>query len=109
MLGIVFALISAVCYGLMSAIQKYCLSSLKKFSLKKLVKNKFWLFSILVGFIGMLFYLLALRFAQLTIVQPLLSISLIIPVLIGYFSFKEKNVSWISIILILIGVILVSL
>jgi uncharacterized membrane protein len=110
MLGIVFAVLAATCFGLSTTMQKYCLRRMKKLSFERIVKNRVWMISILVGVIGITFYLTALKYEQISIVQPMLAISIAIPVLVGWLGFNEKIRSrWIHILLIILGVLLISL
>lgn len=110
MLGMVFALLAAVCYGLAAAIQKKSMGDQRHFDMGEILKDRLWLSSILVGFVGIIFYLLALANAGLTEVQPFLSLSLIIPIIAGLVFFREKlgRIQWIAIVLVLAGIILVS-
>ena len=111
MLGVLLSLIVAVCYGISAAMQKYAISSMEKFSFRRLFKNKKWIASILVGTVGTLAYLLAMKTAPLSTVQVFLSFSIIIPILAGFVFFKEKLKmrEWICVSLIVIGVILTIL
>ena len=90
--------------------QKYDLLRMRKFSLMMALKRKRWLYSIPVGIAGLFFYMLALSYQSISIVQPLITSSLIIPVVAGHLFFREKiGVKWFHIILILGGAILLSL
>jgi drug/metabolite transporter (DMT)-like permease len=110
MLGITLSVLAALCFGIATAVQKYCLKGVPKFSFKVLFKNRLWMLSLLLGLAGILFYLAALKFAEISLVQPMLSISIIVPVLIGWFFFGE-NVGdrWIHVLIIIMGVLLLSL
>jgi drug/metabolite transporter (DMT)-like permease len=109
-IGIVLALVTAICFGLSTAVQKYALSKMKKFSIKGMLKNKRWLSSLIVGAVGIAAYLFAMRLTDLSVVQSIVSVALIIPMIVGFAFFKERLVvyEWVSIILILIGVFLVA-
>ena len=110
MLGILLPILAAIFFGSSTALQKYCLNDLKKFSLRELVKRRMWLASLLLGFIGILLYVSAMKYGSISLVQPLLSISILIPVFVGWFWFGEKaGTGWVHIILILTGVVLLSL
>jgi len=108
MLGVLLSFIVAICYGISATMQKYAISSMKKFSFRKLFKNKKWLVSLLIGVIGTLAYLLAMRIAPLSTVQVFLSLSIVIPILAGFLFFKEKLRvrEWVCVSLIVVGVIL---
>ena len=110
-LGIVLAIIASVCFGISVALQKYGLKSLKKFSFKGMATNKRWMLSIVIGIVGILLYLVALNLADLSVVQPLTSLTIIIPVIAGVTFFKEKigGVKWALLALVIVGVILISM
>jgi uncharacterized membrane protein len=108
MLGILLSLIVAVCYGISAAMQKYAISKMEKFSFRRLFKNVRWLASLLVGFVGTATYLLAVKIAPLSTVQVFLSLSIIIPILVGAAIFKERlrKSEWICVCMILVGICL---
>jgi len=108
-LGLVMTFVTAICFGLSTAIQKYALGKMKKFSIKGMLKNRRWLSSLIVAAVGIASYLFAMKIADLSIVQSVISLALIIPMIIGFVFFKERLVvyEWVSIILILAGIFLV--
>ena len=110
-LGIVLALVASVCFGISVALQKYGLKSMKKFSFAAMVKNKRWIFALVIGIVGILLYLVALNLADLSLVQPLTSLTIIIPVIAGVAFFKEKigGIKWALLALVIIGVVLISI
>ncbi|MBI5332097.1 MAG: EamA family transporter [Candidatus Aenigmarchaeota archaeon] len=81
-----------------------------RFSVRKILKNKKWLAAFGLGILGIMIYLYALRFVALNTIQPILALSMVIPVMVGMFLFKEKpGIHEITgIILIIIGVIWIS-
>ncbi len=110
MLGLFLSVFAALCFGLTAILQKYCMGDMSKFSFRKLMKNELWMLSVLIALIGLFSYLTALKYEPLSLVQPMLSISIVIPVLFGWFFFKEKiGTRWIHVILITAGVLLLSL
>lgn len=111
MLGVILSLIVAICYGVSATMQKYAISSIKKFSFKLLFKNRQWLASLLVGAIGTVVYLFAMKITPLSTVQVFLSLSVVIPILASFLLFKEKLkvMKWICVVLILAGVFLTIL
>ena len=111
MLGVVLALLAAGCYGISASIQKSSMDDFESFDVKKFLQQKLWLFSILIGAVGMILYLVSLTMENLTTVQPLLSVSLVIPIIAGVFFFKEDHgrLEWIAIFLVLCGIVLVSI
>ena len=110
-LGIVLSVIAAVCFGISVAIQKYSLVDMKDFSIKKMAKNKKWGFAFLVGIVGIVIYLAALNLEQISTVQPITSLSLVIPIIAGIIWFKEKLEvkKWLFLVLVLAGIVLVSI
>ena len=110
MLGLLLSFIAALLFGSSTVIQKYCLRGIERFSFKRIIKKKAWMSSLLVGGLGIMFYLAALRYALISIVQPMLAVSIAVPVLVGWFVFGEKVGSrWIHILLIIAGVVMLSL
>ena len=110
MLGLVLSVFAAICFGFSTTMQKHCLRGMGRFNFSRLIRSRVWVSSLLVGFIGILFYLAALKSAPISIVQPTLSLSIAIPVLAGWFAFGEKmGGRWIHVMLIIAGVILLSL
>ncbi len=109
-LGIILALVAAVFFGISVAMQKYGLKSMSKFSIGGMVKNKKWIASLLIGVVGILLYLIALNQADLSVVQPITALTLVIPVIAGVIFFKEKirRTEWLMLALVVIGIVLVS-
>ena len=104
------SLFAALLFGSSTVIQKYCLKGMSRLSFNGIIRNKVWILSLFIGFIGIIFYLAALRFAEISIVQPMLSVSIAVPVLVGWFGFRERiGFRWIHILLIIAGVVMLSL
>ena len=93
------------------ALFKYSMGTLKKFTLEGMVRNKRWLLALIVGLIGVITYVMAMIVAPLSTVQPILSFSMVIPILIGAALFKEKleGWRWLFVLVLLAGIFLVSL
>ena len=112
LLGIVLGIIAAVLFGVTITIQKYSLEEFRKFTLGKMVRNKHWLSSIAVGFVGALFYIQALSTEQLSTIQPMMSsISMLVPVFFGAFFLREKmgGRRWVLIGVLVLGIIILGL
>ena len=110
MLGLMLSVIAALLFGSSTVIQKYCMRGMKRFSFNVIIRKKVWILSLLIGFIGIIFYLAALRYAEISIVQPMLSLSIAVPVLVGWFGFRERiGFRWVHILLIIAGVVMLSL
>jgi drug/metabolite transporter (DMT)-like permease len=111
MLGILLVVLASVFYGVSASMQRHSVGSLERFGIRKMARHRVWIFSIFLGAIGIILYIFALTFESLVTIQPILSISIIIPIISGVVFFKEKLVKrqWISILFILAGIILVSL
>ena len=110
-LGIILSVAASILFGISVAMQKYGMASMKKFSLKKMAKNGKWVLSIAIGIAGIILYLASLNMADLSLVQPISSLTFVIPVISGILFFKEKlrGVQWALLALVIIGIILVSL
>ncbi len=107
--GFFLSIVAAMLFGITTAIQKYRLNDMRGFSIAVLLKDRAWLSSILVGLAGILVYLGALTFASITVVQPMIAVSMLIPVLAGWIFFGESiGTKWIHIIFIIVGVMLLS-
>jgi uncharacterized membrane protein len=83
-------------------------SAIKK-SIKKIL-NRYFVFGILIGSVGSLLYLKAMSTGEVSIIQPLTYLSVIVTWILGSFYLKEKLHlrEWISIFLILIGAMILS-
>ena len=66
---------------------------------------------IAIGIIGTASYLAAMRYAPLSTVQVFLSLTIIIPIVVGFLFFKEKLSmrEWLCVALVVIGIILTIL
>ncbi len=110
-LGIALSIAASILFGISIVLQKYGLKKIKKFSVKNFIYSKTWLLGILIGMGGIIVYIIALSLADLSTVQPVTALTLIIPVIAGVFLFKEKvgRFEWILLCLVIFGIILVSL
>lgn len=110
-LGIALSIISAALFGASIAMQKYGMGSMKKFSFSGMIKNKVWLAALGIGVIGLIFYLAALSLADLSTVQPMTALTLVVPVISGVFFFKEKvgRLEWVLLAMVIGGIFLVSI
>jgi uncharacterized membrane protein len=108
--GILLSALAAIIFGLSTVMQKYALKKVKKFSILALLHNRLWLSSVVFGSLGMLCYLAAILLYTVSSVQSIITASAVIPVLAGAFIFKEKLgvVKWLSIALVIIGIIVVT-
>ena len=109
-LGIVLAVVAALFFGVSVAMQKYGLESMEKFSIGSMIKNKKWITSLFIGLVGIILYLVALNQADLSVVQPITALTLVIPVIAGVVFFKEKirRLEWLMLALVVAGIVLVS-
>lgn len=105
----IFAVIAAILFGLSTAMQKYSMKEIGKFSIRNLIKNKIWIYSLLVTAVAGVLYIVSLRKIELGMSQIIFSSSFLVPVLIGAYVFKEKMgvKRWLAVVSIIIGVILV--
>ena len=111
MLGLALALVTATLFGISVAMFKRSLGHLEHFTIKDMVKHKKWLGALVVGLVGVLTYIMAMIEAPLSTVQPILSFSMVIPILVGAALFKEKLEvwRWLFVVILLAGIFLVSL
>jgi drug/metabolite transporter (DMT)-like permease len=111
MIGIVLSLLTAVLFGASVAIFKYSMGSHERFSVKAIMKHKIWLVGLAVGLLGVVSYIFAMAISPLSTVQPVISFSMVIPILVGAFVFKEKMEGWrwFLVAALALGIILVAL
>ena len=110
MLGLVLSVFAALCFGLSTAFQKGRIAKLGGFSFRKLVTDRMWMASTLLGLIGILPYVFALKYEYISIVQPMLSISIVTSVAAGNILFGERiGNRAVFIALIITGVLMLSL
>ncbi len=119
---ILLAIISSILYGIGLVIQKKGvekisgLKLLKNFSIKNLKKlirkllNKKLLSGVIIGGIGTLFYWKAISIGELSILQPLTNINVIVVWIFGWVYLKERirSKEWIGLILIFVGAVTLS-
>ncbi len=110
-LGIVLSVAAAVLFGAAVIIQKYSMKGMKKFSIAALIFNRIWMLSIAVSGAGFLCYLLAISYVSVSSVQPIISLSTVVPVVGGAFLFRETMgvKSWLCISIIATGIAVVSI
>lgn len=110
MLGIVLALVTATLFGISVAIFKHSMGFMETFSVKGLLKHRKWLYALVVGLVGILTYIAAMIVAPLTTVQPMLSFSMVIPIIAGAVWFKEKMEvwRWLLVLVLVVGIFLVA-
>ncbi len=111
MIEIIISFIVAFCYGSSAAIQKYSFMDMKEFSIRKMIKNWKWLVSMVIGSSGLIIYLYSLKFIPISTIQPLLALSITIPIIAGFLFFKEKPNRYesLGVGLVIVGVIWISL
>jgi uncharacterized membrane protein len=82
----------------------------RKFILE-ILKNYSLLFGVLLYGISTIFFILALRIGELSVVYPLTSITYIFITILSVYFLKEKmnQYKWLGILFIIVGVILVKL
>lgn len=109
MLGVMLSVAAALLVGISTVLQKRSMSGMRGFSLKTLAGDRNWRLSVIVGFCGVLFYLAALGYKPISIVQPMLALSIVVPVVAGWVFFGERiGTKWVHVALILTGVLLLS-
>ncbi len=109
MLGVLLSIFASLLIGTSATMQKYSLRRIRKFRFRRIFSNRLWIISILIGASGTLMYLFAMRLSPIHIVQPIIAVSMMIPVILGNILFGEKiGNRWFHIIIIFIGVWLIS-
>jgi drug/metabolite transporter (DMT)-like permease len=109
MLGAILAISAALLLGISTVLQKHSMRDMGGFSLRALAGDRSWRLSVLVGFCGLVFYLAALGYEPISFVQPMLAVSIVVPIVAGWLFFGERiGVRWIHVALILVGVLLLS-
>ncbi len=111
MLGVILSLATALLFGASVAIFKHSMGKHKKFSIKDIARNRKWLAGLVIGLIGVVTYVFAMAMSPLTTVQPIISFSMVIPIMVGAFIFKEKMEGWrwLLVAVLAAGIILVAL
>jgi drug/metabolite transporter (DMT)-like permease len=109
-IGIILGLISSFFGALQALFLKKCSIDFC-LNIKKLFKNKNLMIAVGLFFLGLLFYIPALKFADLSLIFPLGSLAYVFTVLLSvkYLGEKMTAYRWIAIILIVSGVSLIGL
>jgi len=119
---ILLTIVSSILYGIGLVIQKKGIEKisglklLKNFSIKNMKKlirellNKKLLTGVIIGGIGTLFYWKAISIGELSILQPLTNINIIVVWIFGWVYLKERIRSreWIGLLLIFVGAVVLS-
>lgn len=122
-MAVILALVVAVLWGFGNVFQKHGMStSFPKISLKNVVRqiglvvktlftNWLWLLGTLMMLGGGGVYLVALGYGDVTVVQPILCLTVAVSAIVGVVWLKEKVsvIEWAGILMVLAGVILVSI
>ncbi len=110
-LGIILSVVASILFGLSIVLQKYGIKDIQKFTLQAFLLNKTWMSGITVGVMGILVYVVALNMADLSTVQPVTALTLVIPVVAGVSLFKEEvgKLEWVLLSMVILGIVLVSL
>ena len=108
MIGIIFAFLSSIISGMSSFLQKISLTKIN--NCRQAIRSPKWLLSIFLIFISFSFFLLALKFERLIIVQPISYTSLFVIVLCEIFVLKEKFDTYeiLAIVLFFIGALFIT-
>lgn len=122
-MAVILALVVAILWGFGNVFQKHGMStSFPKISLKNVVRqiglvvktlftNWLWLLGTLMMLGGGGVYLVALGYGDVTVVQPILCLTVAVSAIVGVVWLKEKVsvIEWAGILMVLAGVILVSI
>lgn len=108
--GLLLSVIAATLFGLTTVLQKRSLMGMRKLSVRRVLRDRLWTLSVFVGLAGIICYITAMRYSPISVVQPMLAISIATPVLVGWLAFGERMGSrWVHVVIMIIGIILVSL
>jgi len=121
-MAVLLALVVAVLWGFGNVFQKHGMStSFPKISLKNVLRQIFpivktlftnwlWLVGTVMMATGAGLYFVALGYGDVTIVQPILCLTVAVSAVVGVVWLKERvsRIEWAGIVLVLAGVILVS-
>ena len=94
--------------GVSLFLQKY--ANMKTKGWKALFTNKIWLFAVVLAFLHFLVYMYVLGFERLAIVQPLMSLSIVVAMICSVMFLKEKmpKTDIIGFLLILLGLFFIG-
>ncbi|MCW1297961.1 MAG: EamA family transporter [Candidatus Parvarchaeota archaeon] len=111
LLDVSIGLAIAFLFGLCAFFQKFGLKEIEKFSITGMLKSKKWLIGIFFGAVGALLYVYAVKKIEITLLQPILNLSLIFPVVFGKVFLKEEMTKkeLIGIIILIVGVLIIGL
>lgn len=104
--GIVFALLVPVFTGLALVLQR---RAHIKFNLRNVFKSRLWLSGMFLDIVGFLLYAMALSLERISIVQPLMALSLAVTAVVERLVRQSKNnaLDYMAVLLIIIGIVLV--
>ena len=110
-IGVLLSAAACVFFGVSTILQKRSMKHMDRFHVRGLIGSRKWITAVLVGGIGLLCYLAAIALTSVTIVQPIVTASLVIPIIAGNVLFGEKigGFKWLAVALILIGIAIVIL
>lgn len=119
---VLLTIFAAFFYGVSVALQKKGIGRIsgkkirlfKKYSVNwKIVKkllNKYFLFGIGIGFVGTLMWLKAMSIGEISVIQSLLNLSIVVTWIVGIVYLKERlnSKEWFAVLLIFAGAIILS-
>jgi len=110
-LGLLLAVVTSVVFGISVSLQKYSLTKMKLFTVKGMITHRIWMIALAIGLFGVGLYVLAMSFAPLSTVQPMLGVSMVIPMVVGVAFFHERQgvIRWLLVGVVITGMALVSL
>jgi uncharacterized membrane protein len=109
MLGILLELVSATLSAVGTILQKEGLQKIKKW--KDVLKSRRWILGYAILYSSFIFYVLALKYERLSVIQPIGNFSIIALVILEFVFLKErlKTKEIIALILFFSGILLVWL
>lgn len=121
-LYLLFVGLTCLCFGAGAAMQKHGMATafpkltlktvISQFGLvlKTVLTNWIWVVGVLINLCGGLFYLLAVGNGDITIVQPLINLNIVVAMLIGVVVLKEKisTNEWLGVLIMVGGAIVLG-
>jgi drug/metabolite transporter (DMT)-like permease len=118
-LYLLFVGLTCVCFGTGAAMQKHGMaSSFPKLTIKTVISqfgqvlktvltNWIWVVGVLINLLGGLFYLLSVGNGDITIVQPLINLNIVVAMLIGVLVLREEisTNEWIGVMVMVGGAV----
>jgi hypothetical protein len=102
LMGIFFSVLAGICFNLAPAMQKSALSKWKqdvsfsnmKYSIRTMFTDRKWVFGLMVGAFGVIPFIIAMSLVGISVVQPVMTIGMIVLVIYSEKRLGEKLNIW---------------